>query len=498
MGTTDDVSYHGSTRGASPLLLAPAPGPSIISPALGSPSSSASSPSSSASSASSAAASSDADAAAGATAAAAGGRQAGQGKVQRFLSLTFNYYHLPADPTTYLCKVVELPLMAKTHVIEWGPVLNTTLNSSQISAVHHSVIYGCRPIDYPKLPPTGKVIDCMRTVPCDTVVSVFAVGGRPFALPDNVGYPIGPGYFTKFILQVHYTNPEGHAGMVDSSGMYWMLADAPRPVEASIMMLGPVHYNLQIRIPPAMPSWTQVTTCPGVCTDEVFQNESIKIVGSMLHMHGLGRQLYTEVIRDGSKVGSISRLDYYDFASQQTMPIMPEYEVFPGDELRTTCVWDSSARTTVTRGGPSSDDEMCINYLVYYPARKGNEMVMCFDYCAGKTNYVCGAGESRYIPTNQTCNMDFGSDAPLAALHGCPAQSQASLSALPPDAISSPLEPPAQPASSLPAAVPLLPGSSASGASGTGNTSGKPAQALASSCPGAMLVLLCWWVALVM
>ncbi|CAI5527453.1 unnamed protein product, partial [Closterium sp. Naga37s-1] len=109
-----------------------------------------------------------------------------------------------------------------------------------------------------------------------------------------------------------------------------------------------------------------------------------------------------------------------DFASQQTMPTMPEYEVFPGDELRTTCVWDSSARSAVTRGGPSSDDEMCINYLVYYPVTKGHEMVMCFDYCASTTNHACGAGEIRYIPTNQTCTVDFGSNAPLTALHGCP------------------------------------------------------------------------------
>ncbi|GJP40457.1 hypothetical protein CLOM_g138, partial [Closterium sp. NIES-68] len=34
IGSTDDVSYHGSTRGGSSLLLAPAPGPSILSPRL--------------------------------------------------------------------------------------------------------------------------------------------------------------------------------------------------------------------------------------------------------------------------------------------------------------------------------------------------------------------------------------------------------------------------------------------------------------------------------
>ncbi|CAI5491471.1 unnamed protein product [Closterium sp. Naga37s-1] len=98
--------------------------------------------------------------------------------------------------------------------------------------------------------------------------------------------------------------------MRDKSGMYWKVAATPRAMDASIMMLGPVHYDLQIRIPPAMPSWTQSTSCAPACTEKVLGNESIKIVASMLHMHGLGRQLYTEVIRGGTKVATISRLDY--------------------------------------------------------------------------------------------------------------------------------------------------------------------------------------------
>jgi hypothetical protein len=41
----------------------------------------------------------------------------------------------------------------------------------------------------------------------------------------------------------------------------------------------------------------------------------------------------------------------------------------PGDDLVTHCVYDSRARTTATVGGESSDNEMCLNFMMYEPAQ---------------------------------------------------------------------------------------------------------------------------------
>ncbi|CAI5466118.1 unnamed protein product [Closterium sp. Yama58-4] len=348
MGATTDVSYHSSDRGSSALVLAPAPGPSIVAPAP---------PPSASSSASAASLSAPQPA-----------QQPAQQQQESMLNFTFTNYRLPTDFTTYRCKHANLPpfrpsaarlpicrpsatpppiyqsatrpallLQPARHfcVLRIESFLSFLLPPS-----HHSKEYG-------NLKGAGADFDCLHDTPCATTVAVWAVGGRPFTFPPNVGYPIGPGYFTKFVLQVHFTNPKGRADLIDNSGLYLKLAPSLRPMDASIMLTGPVSYEYLIKIPPAMPSWTQVSTCPGECTSAVFQNESVKIIGSFLHLHTLGRQLYTDVFRKGSKVATISRQDYYDFASQQTIPFTPEFELLPGDELRTSCVWDSTDRTNV-------------------------------------------------------------------------------------------------------------------------------------------------------
>ncbi|CAI5486973.1 unnamed protein product [Closterium sp. Naga37s-1] len=56
-----------------------------------------------------------------------------------------------------------------------------------------------------------------------------------------------------------------------------------------------------------MPSSTQSTSFAPACTEKVLGNESIRIVASMLHMHGLGMQV-------GAAGGCGDRV------SQQNMP----------------------------------------------------------------------------------------------------------------------------------------------------------------------------------
>ncbi|CAI5491524.1 unnamed protein product [Closterium sp. Naga37s-1] len=439
MGPTDEVGYHNSTRGGGTLVLAPAPDPAILEPSA--PPSTAS-PS----------AGSNSDRGVGRLGVER--RQvAGEVDVQAgLLNFTFTDYPVPTDRSSYRCMVIDVPLESKEHAVEWGPVINTT----NVASLHHSFLYGCSSEEYPNLLPSGMIFDCVGRAPCSTFVAVWAWGGRPFTLPPNIGYPIGPGYFTKFVLEMHYVNPEGRTDIIDSSGLYLKLAASRDLQDASIMKVGLVDHTNLIRVPPAMPSWTLANSCPGECTAAVFKNQSVKIVGSILHEHNIGRQVYTEVLRGGSAVATINRIDYFDYASQQTMPVQPEFELLPGDEIRTTCVWDSTSRSNVTVGGPAAENEMCVNYLVYYSATQTQEMHACYTVCGAMdndtltidpsrldltTHYVCGPGHSPYIPTGKSCVISYGCNDNVTVLYGCPDKTKVSLSTIPIDDISTPLQP---------------------------------------------------------
>ncbi|CAI5478511.1 unnamed protein product [Closterium sp. Yama58-4] len=435
-GETSEFGYHGtSSRGSAALVLVPAPAPSILAPP--------SPPSASSASAES-----------GSQRAADLGQANGQvnGQEQQ-LNWTLNNFAVPANnDTTYVCKTFDLPFTNKVHITEFGVLLNSTYPPS----VHHAIVYGCSQSEYPNIAKAKGQFDCITAPPpCLTTIAMWAIGGRPFLYPDGVGYPVGPGYFTRFVLQVHLNNADLRSDIVDNSGFSLKIADPPRPTDAGIILTGPVDYTNLIRIPPGMPSWTQTTTCPGACTSA----------------------LYTDAYRGGKKVAEIDRLDYYNSNSQQVQPIYPHYQLLPGDELKTTCVWDSTSRSQVTPGGPSTSDEMCVDYLIYYPARPTQVLGSCFDFCAAfnsvnntfdmnpknpnlTTFYFCGGLENPYVPTANKCSISHGANVPFKVLTGCPAKTAGSLATLSSSNISVPVS---SPTSSTAPPPPTSPSSNSTG-----------------------------------
>lgn len=75
--------------------------------------------------------------------------------------------------------------------------------------------------------------------------------------------------------------------------------------------------------------------------------------------------MQTQQYYGGSKINSsVVRTSFYDFGFQD--PIARTFAIAPGDSLVTTCIYDTGSDTTVVMG-PSSQNEMCIDFLLYYP-----------------------------------------------------------------------------------------------------------------------------------
>jgi hypothetical protein len=80
------------------------------------------------------------------------------------------------------------------------------------------------------------------------------------------------------------------------------------------------------------------------------------------------RSMVTRHFRGAQELRPISQRQHYDFNFQAFEPVPPDTAmVAPGDLLSTRCTYDSSPRTNTTRYGEDSQDEMCYNFLMYYP-----------------------------------------------------------------------------------------------------------------------------------
>lgn len=60
--------------------------------------------------------------------------------------------------------------------------------------------------------------------------------------------------------------------------------------------------------------------------------------------------------------------------------------LFQGDSLITTCTYNTMDRENITLGGFAISDEMCVNYIHYYPNTRLEVITFFTKYYNEKTN----------------------------------------------------------------------------------------------------------------
>jgi hypothetical protein len=114
-------------------------------------------------------------------------------------------------------------------------------------------------------------------------------------------------------------------------------------------------------------------------------------------MHKTGVRMTNEVIRDNEVVHK-SKVDVFEFDQQGSFRVQQEpYEVSPGDSFRTSCYYRDGAKF-----GISSQEEMCIAYVMYYPAKSYFE-----------TPWLCPYGMGVPVCSPELTNRDLQNDEEL-------------------------------------------------------------------------------------
>ena len=105
-----------------------------------------------------------------------------------------------------------------------------------------------------------------------TDVLIGGPGLDGFALPDEVGFRFGnaSGGFTSLMLNTHYNNPNGDAGVIDSSGARLYFTEELRAMDMGTVLLGDPQLAL-VGTPVSDGKTSFSFGCPSSCTEEHFE-----------------------------------------------------------------------------------------------------------------------------------------------------------------------------------------------------------------------------------
>ncbi|XP_038176977.1 DBH-like monooxygenase protein 2 [Arvicola amphibius] len=280
--------------------------------------------------------------------------------------LTISNFLIPEDDTTYACSFLPLPIVSKKHhIYKFEPLLverNETM-------VHHILVYAC---GNASVLPTG-IGECYGSDPafslCSHVIAGWAVGGLSYQFPDDVGVSIGTPLDPQWIrLEVHYSNFQNLPGIRDTSGIRLYYTSHLRKYDMGVLELGisvfPIHF-----IPPGAEAFLSY----GLCKTEKFEEmngapvSDIYVYSYLIHTHLAGRSLQAVQYRNGTQLQIICKDYSYDFNLQETRDLPQPAVIKPGDELLIECNYQTLDRDSMTFGGPSTINEMCLVFFFYYP-----------------------------------------------------------------------------------------------------------------------------------
>jgi hypothetical protein len=295
----------------------------------------------------------------------------------KVMKINVNNISLKPQRTYYTCtffnvknlaqEITQMTLGRTYHAIA------LEANPDNMKRVHHMALHACKtPQRITSL--LDKTIDCTlaSSDDCmDTIVS-WTPGVGAIVIPQEAGIVWGSND-TEFVkLQIHYNNIDLADGETDSSYFNVYFTPILRQYDSGMMSLGLVQ--TMFSIPPGKKSYDIIGSCTAACTGQAKGN--ITIFGYTPHGHMTMNKLVTEIKQaDNSTV--ILKEDPYSFHKARFIQPNPPIVVAPGFYVKTTCSYDTSSRTNVTKGGIGAEDEMCYNYVMYYP--KENGFSWCLD-----------------------------------------------------------------------------------------------------------------------
>jgi dopamine beta-monooxygenase len=267
---------------------------------------------------------------------------------------------------TYICQGFNLTQKDNnsTQAIVFNPIISPALEPF----VHHMVLHICTapasttPFACPSMP-SG----------CANILYAWGKGGGPFVLPSITGIQIGGLGRMNAVLQVHYYNPENVSDIFDNTGVEIYRTNLLRQTQSALLVIGTVNFTLI----PGIREITVSNYCPSQLTSTLIPVNGITAYSSFMHEHQRGRRMWSEVWRNGSLFATLGNNQNFDFNLQKVVSLTPSVVLKKNDTIKTYCTYDTTHDSVNVTHGETTANEMCLNFIFYYPAIGLNPFSTC-------------------------------------------------------------------------------------------------------------------------
>ncbi|GFN79659.1 dopamine beta-hydroxylase [Plakobranchus ocellatus] len=274
----------------------------------------------------------------------------------RHINMTFLETTIPPTDTNYYCMTFDLPTDQDYHVIANEPIIDNA------DVLHHILVYACEEENATAIP-VPRSCGMEAESHCGSIIGLWTVGSPGFCFGENAGFRFGKSAFKRVKLEIHYNNPMMRSGMTDKSGIRLYFQPATPDLEDMVTLT--LGTNL-FEIPPGKPRYEVKSVCKGSCTSAMVR-EPAKIYAALNHMHYMGTAMMIELFRNGQKIADITNEGVYNYDSPKLFTHSPALDLQKGDEIKTTCVYNSMGSDRSVFYGEATSDEMCYGFVFAYP-----------------------------------------------------------------------------------------------------------------------------------
>ncbi len=274
------------------------------------------------------------------------------------VNLTFPPYTVPTGHTTYAKDQFDMSMFGGSTIMitKFAPVI------MKQEVVHHQLLYACT--EDPGITEPSE-IGAMQG--CTNLLFAWAVGGKTFCMPSNIGIELDTSKYPFLLLEIHYDNPTGTSGIVDTSGLevtYVELSQVGSNFEsAHWLILGSSLGS--IRIPPKE-EYYEVVSTQTFGASWVPKTGGAEVLAWLNHGHLLARKIWVTIENPGQKPFAGTCDSRYDFDLQEvtSLPGDLTYRIERNAKIRVHCVYNSMERTAATKGGDETENEMCLGIIL--------------------------------------------------------------------------------------------------------------------------------------